>query len=161
MDISPVDLSFYKLNDSAAGLFRVKYPTKRLEILGKQVASGHRCLNGSDRISLIADTHALAIAGSVSTTDFLSLVENFTLESNYFVWGELLKCLSQLRSAWYEQPENIMVGFRAFSKRLISAKVSEIGWQAKPAESYLTSQLRPLLLKEAAFSGIQQSFDSW
>lgn len=156
-DRYPVDLTFYKLNDSSAGVFRVNYPAKRLEILGKQVAIGDKRINGSDRISLVADAHALAISGTISTSEFLALIENFTLESNLFVWEELLHCLSQLRSAWYEQPEHIKNGLRAFSRKLISGKLGEIGWDAKPTESYLTSQLRPLLLKQAAFAGIHQS----
>jgi aminopeptidase N len=147
-------LSFYKLNDSASGVYRVNYPTSRLELLGKQIASGHKLLNASDRISLVADAAALAISGEGSTTGFLSLAQNFTQESNYFVWDELLKRLSQLQSAWYEQPENVINGLRAFSMSLVSEKFAEIGWEARSGEDYLTSQLRPTLLKEAHFARI-------
>lgn len=150
--ISPLDLTFYKLNDSASGVFRVKYPSKRLEMLGKEIANGHTLLNASDRISLIADAAALSVSGTSSTTEFLSFIENFKHESNFFVWDELLKCLSQLRSAWYEQSEAAMNGLRAFSEALISPKLAEIGWQASPGEDYLTSQLRPLLINEAHFA---------
>src|SRR5579862_5680621 len=38
VDIRPLDLSFYKLNDSASGVYRVNYPASRLETLGKQIA---------------------------------------------------------------------------------------------------------------------------
>ena len=47
-----------------------------------------------------------------------------------------------------------MDAFRAFSKSLVADKFKEIGWDAKPGESYLVSQLRPLLIKEASFAKI-------
>jgi len=154
-DIRPLDLTgFYKLNDSASGVFRVNYPPHRLEILGKQISDKNPLLNASDRISLVADAAALAISGEGSTSGFLSLAEHFTKETNYFVWEELLKRLSLLQSAWYEQPEKVINGLRAFSMNLVSEKFAEIGWEPKPGEDYLTSQLRPLLIKEADFARI-------
>lgn len=154
VDIRPLDLSFYKLNDSASGVYRVNYPASRLETLGKQIAAGHNLLNASDRISLVADAAALAISGEGSTTGFLSLIENFKHETNFFVWDEVLKRLSQLQSCWYQQPEKISDGLRAFSMSLVSEKFVEIGWDAKPNEDYLTGQLRPLLIKEASYARI-------
>ena len=158
VDVRPLDISFYILNDSASGFYRVNYPTARLETFGKQIASGHRLLNASSRISLVSDAAALAISGEGSTTRFLSLVENFTEESNYFVWDEVLHRLSQLRSCWYQQSEKVINGLRAFSKSLVSKKYSELGWEAKPGEDYLTSQLRPLFIKEADFAKIPGYF---
>ena len=76
------------------------------------------------------------------------------METNYFVWDELVKRLSLLQSAWYEQPEKVINALRAFSMNLVSEKFSEIGWDAKPGEDYLTSQLRPTLIKEASFAKI-------
>ena len=152
--VQPIDLAFYKLNDSASGVYRVNYPPTRLEAFGKQIATGHKLLNASDRISLVADAAALAISGEGSTSAFLSLAQNFTHESNYFVWDELLKRLSQLQNAWYEQPQKVMDGLRALSMSLVSEKYAEIGWDAKPGEDYLTLQLRPALIKEAHFAKI-------
>ena len=79
------------------------------------------------------------------------------MESNFFVWDEVLKRLSQLQSCLYKQPEKVMDGLRAFSKNLVFGKFKEIGWDAKPGEDYLTSQLRPLLIKEANFARIPGS----
>ena len=152
-----MDLNFYRLNDSASGVYRVNYPPSRLETFGKQITSRHPLLNASDRISLVADAAALAISGDGTTTGFLSLAENFKKETNFFVWDELLKRLGQLQSAWYEQPDKVINALRAFSMNLVSEKVVEVGWEAKPGEDYLTSQLRPLLIKEAHFARIPGS----
>jgi aminopeptidase N len=158
--------SFYKLNIGSQGVYRVNYPASRLEIYGEQILKGPdwRTLTGlkaagplwgaADRIGLVADAAALAISGEGSTTGFLALVENFKLEGNYFVWDEVLKRLTLLRSAWYEQPEEVMDALRAFSKALVTEKFAEIGWDARPGEDYLTSQFRPLLLKEAYFAHV-------
>jgi aminopeptidase N len=154
VDIRPLDISFYKLNDSASGVFRVNYPVSRLETLGKQIASGHRLLNAPDRISLVADAAALAISGEGSTTGLLSLTENFMEESSFYVWDELLKRLGRLKSCWYQQPDKVINGLRAFSMNLVSKKYAEVGWEEKPGENYLTSQLRPLVIREAAFAKI-------
>jgi len=155
VDIRPIDLTgFYKLNDSASGVFRVNYPPSRLEMFGKQISNNYHLLNASDRISLLADAAALAISGEGSTSGFLSLAEHFRKETNYFVWDELLKRLSLLQSAWYEQPEKVINALRAFSMNLVSEKFAEIGWDAKSGEDYLTSQLRPTLIKEADFAKI-------
>lgn len=96
----------------------------------------------------------MAISGDGSTAGLLSLAQNFKKEPNFFVWDELLKRLGQLQSAWYEQPEKVVNALRAFSMNLVSEKVAEVGWEAKQGEDYLTSQLRPLLLKEAHFAKI-------
>lgn len=154
IDIRPLDLTLYKLNDSASGVYRVNYTPLRLEKLGQQIANGHKLLNASDRISLVADAAALAISGEGSTTGFLSLVENFKHEDNFFVWDEVLKRLHLLQSAWYEQPKKIINGLRAFSMNLVSEKFAEVGWEAKPGDDYLRSHLRPLLIKEAAYAGV-------
>jgi aminopeptidase N len=156
VDIHPFDLKFYKLNDSATGFYRVKYPRNRLEMFGKEIANGNPNINPSDRISLVADSAAHAISGLSTTTEFLSFLENFKSETNLFVWDEVLKCMSRLRCAWSEQPEAVMAALRQFSKSLVAPKVEEIGWDRTPSEDYLTSQLRPLLLKEADFAQIEK-----
>jgi len=135
-------------------VYRVNYPPGRLSTLGKQIAQSHPLLNASDRISLVADAAALAISGEGSTAGFLSLAENFKKESNIFVWDELLKRLSILHSAWYEQPEKVINGLRAFSMNLIQEKLGEVGWEGKENESYLTLQLRALLLGAADFAKV-------
>lgn len=155
VDIRPLDLTFYKLNDSASGVYRVNYPSSRLETFGKQIAGGHHLLNAADKISLVADAAALAISGEGSTIGFLTLIESFKHESNYFVWSEVLDRLLLMRNAWYEQSEKVMDGLRIFSRSLISEKYAEVGWEAKPEDDYLVTQLRPRLIMEASFARIQ------
>ena len=73
-----VDETFYKLNSDQIGFYRTNYPAGRLESLGKE---RHR-LSVEDKIGLVADAAALAVAGQGTTAGFLVLVEKFKDEEN-------------------------------------------------------------------------------
>lgn len=70
---------FYKLNSNQTGFFRTNYPPDRLAKLG---ASRH-LLTVEDRIGLIGDAAALAVAGNGTTAGLLSFLEGFQDEENY------------------------------------------------------------------------------
>jgi aminopeptidase N len=74
-----VDEAFYKLNADNNGFYRTNYPPARLAKLGADRAK----LSVEDRIGLIADTGALAVAGYATTPSLLTLVENFGDEQAY------------------------------------------------------------------------------
>ena len=73
-----VDETFYKLNSDQVGFYRTDYPPARLEMLGKE----RRKLGAEDKIGLVADAAALAVAGQGTTAALLALVENFRDEKN-------------------------------------------------------------------------------
>ena len=73
-----IDETFYKLNSDQIGFYRTNYPAARLESLGKE---RHR-LGVEDKIGLVADAAALAVAGQGTTAGFLVLVEKFEDEKN-------------------------------------------------------------------------------
>lgn len=71
--------NFYKFNFGQTGFFRTNYPPQRLAKLGKSKEK----LGVEDRIGLIGDTAALAIAGNATTSALLTLVENFHDEPSH------------------------------------------------------------------------------
>lgn len=73
-----VDETFYKFNRDQVGFYRTNYPPARLESLGKE---RHK-LSAEDKIGLVADAAALAVAGQGTTAGFLVLVEKFEDEKN-------------------------------------------------------------------------------
>ena len=73
-----VDEAFYKLNSNQIGFYRTNYPPARLELLGKE---RHK-LSVEDKIGLVADSAALAVAGQGTTAGFLVLVEKCRDEKN-------------------------------------------------------------------------------
>lgn len=74
-----VDETFYKLNTKQVGFYRTNYPPARLAKLG---AERHK-LSVEDKIGLVADAAALAVAGQSTTAGLLTLVENFKDETSY------------------------------------------------------------------------------
>ena len=73
-----VDETFYKINSNQVGFYRVNYPPARLIKLGAERAK----LSAEDKIGLIADGAAMAIAGQGTTAGLLALAEQFKDESN-------------------------------------------------------------------------------
>lgn len=77
--IRDFDEEFFKFNAGQTGFYRTNYPPERLAKLGKSKDK----LGVEDKIGLVGDTAALAIAGNATTAALLALVENFNDEPNY------------------------------------------------------------------------------
>lgn len=77
--IRDVDESFYKLNTDQMGFYRTNYPPGRLAKLG----SARNTLSVEDKIGLIGDAGALAVAGDGKTAGLLAFIEGFQSEENY------------------------------------------------------------------------------
>jgi len=74
-----IDESFYKLNADQMGFYRTNYPPGRLAKLG----SARNKLTVQDKIGLIGDAGALAVAGDGKTAGLLAFVQDFQDEENY------------------------------------------------------------------------------
>lgn len=72
-----IDETFYKFNADQVGFYRTNYPPARLAKLG---ASKDR-LSIEDKIGLVGDAGALALAGHATTTALLAFLENFKDET--------------------------------------------------------------------------------
>jgi aminopeptidase N len=77
--IRDVDDSFYKLNADQSGFYRTNYPPARLSHLGQM----RERLSTPDRIGLMGDATALAVAGDGTTAGLLTLLENFKDEDDF------------------------------------------------------------------------------
>lgn len=71
--------SFFKFNAGQKGFYRTNYPRERLAQLGRSKDK----LGVEDKIGLVGDTAALAIAGNTTTASLLTFLENFHDEPNY------------------------------------------------------------------------------
>lgn len=77
-----IDTTFYKLNSDQTGFYRTNYPPPRLVELSKSLDK----LSVQDKIGLVGDAGAVAIAGEGTTAAVLSFIEGFASEQNYLVW---------------------------------------------------------------------------
>ena len=143
-----VDETFYKLNSDQNGFYRTNYPPARLVKLGAE----RNKLSVEDKIGLVADAAALALAGQSTTAGLLALVEGFKDETNKAVWSQIISSLGSIRSIFADS-EAIATGLKTFTLRLVAPATENIGWDFAPSENFLTGQLRALLLSTAGNAG--------
>ena len=177
-NIQGIDEKFYKLNVKQTGFYRTNYPPARLAQLGK--SSGR--LSVEDKIGLIGDAAALAVAGNGTTAGLLSFAEGFQQEESYLyvqrfpqirdsaclskltrrdsVWVQLITSLTNLRSIFAEN-EAVASGLKKFVLKLITPRAESIGWEFPKDENFLTGQLRALLLSAAGGAGHSALVVSW
>lgn len=140
---------FFKINGNSNGVYRVAYEDKRWELLGK---SSNK-LSVEDRIGLVADAGALSVSGFSKTTNLLSLVSNWKLESSFFVWDEIITRIGALKSAWIFEEEDVKNSLKLLTKDLVYEKCHKSGWNFKPEEPFLEQRLKSLLFSAAVSSG--------
>lgn len=80
------------------------------------------------------------------TTETLLTALPFTCRS------EVISTLGKIRST-FSTDRQVAEGLRQFTIKLTSAATDRIGWEFRPADDYLTGQLRALLLQTAGLAG--------
>lgn len=143
-----IDTSFYKVNADQTGFYRTNVPPQRLEQLSKNLDR----LSVQDKIGLVGDAAAMAVAGEGTTPAVLSFLEGFATEQNYLVWSEVLSSLGKIRSI-FSSDAQVSEGLRSFTLKLVTQATEKIGWDFDPKEDYLTGQLRALLISSAGMNG--------
>ncbi|KAK3701560.1 hypothetical protein LTR37_015414 [Vermiconidia calcicola] len=143
-----IDTDFYKLNTDQTGFYRTNLPPQRLVQLSKSLDK----LSVQDKIGLIGDAGAMAVAGEGTTAGVLSFMEGFAVEQNYLVWSEVLSTLGKIRST-FSNDEQVSNGLRQYALKLVTAATDKIGWEFSQSDDYLTGQLRALLLQTAGLAG--------
>jgi len=152
--IRNVDDGFYQINKNLTGFYRTNYPAERLKKLGEARSK----LTVQDKIGLIGDAYANAVAGFGSTAGLLALVERFNDEIDYLVWSQILTNIGNVRSVFSGSPD-ISDALRQYHLKLITPAVERIGWEFKDGESFLTGQLRASLILSAGVSGHKATVD--
>lgn len=151
------DIAFFKLNMGQAGFYRVNYPLEWLKKLGAAVQE--KKLSASDRVGLLSDSFAMTIAGKLPVTAVLSLLKNFSEESDYLVWGEISSQLGHMLSVWWEQPEEVVLSLKQFVIGLLAKQVEALGFDFGATESDKVKLLRPLVISMAGQCGFQKVID--
>ncbi|ORY48217.1 hypothetical protein BCR33DRAFT_714617 [Rhizoclosmatium globosum] len=136
----PYDASenaFWKLNDKASGLYRVKYSDAHV------VSIGH----------FLSDSFALTTAGLGSLTTALNTILSLENETNYNVLLQIATSLSNLRSNAYLEPVAVQEGIKALGRRVFSHQVEALGYEFPTGEDYFTCLKRALAIDVAERSG--------
>ena len=124
------------VNGGAHGFYRARYGNDLISAL-KQGMNDK--LSAVERFGLVNDTWAATLAGIVSLTDYLDLVELMREETDVNVWIGLIGSFHQLQRILDDRQcevlENRLRG-------VLSPAVQRAGWTVKEGESELESQLR-------------------
>ena len=152
--IRDVNEKFYQLNKNLTGFYRTNYPPDRLKKLGE----ARDQLTVEDKIGLIGDAYANAVAGYGSTAGLLALVERFQDESEHLVWSQILTNIGNVRSV-FSGNEEVSEALRKYHLKLITPAVEKVGWEFKENEGFLTGQLRAALILSAGLVGHQATIE--
>lgn len=123
-------------NDGASGYYRVRYEGRLLERLTPLIASQ---LKAEERLALLADQWALAIAGSESIGTYLKLTAAYRSESDPAVVGLLIGQLEYLDGIIDERARP---AFERFVRDRLKPACERLGWQPRPGESDRAKILR-------------------
>jgi aminopeptidase 2 len=92
----------------------------------------------------------LSEAGYAPTSSALELMKQMDAEPEHLVWVEIAQAFQRLIDAWWEQPEEIIDGIRAFARSLFGPLVEKVGFSHQPEEDAEARQFRVLAIAAAA-----------
>ncbi len=138
-EIIPFDgpIDWVIANAGGHGFYRVRYEGPLLIALKARLDA----LSPLERFTLLDDTWAFAVEGSIPIADFAELASGFRDESEHAVWQMLTTHLLEL-SRYVPQDER----FAAFVRRLVGPTAERLGWEPQEHESDLTRRLRGQIL---------------
>ncbi len=131
-----------KVNPEQTGFYRVNYSSDDWERLRPAVRNLE--LPPIDRLGIQNDAYALSKAGLLPVTQFLTLAEAYTNETDASVWSDLASNLGGLEALLADEP--FYAQFEAFARRLFQPAGQRIGWDARPGERHLDTLLRTTVL---------------
>ena len=136
------DGNWFKFNAHEGSLYRTAYSKEILEMLAVPVREGR--LSSADRLGIIRDLFALAEAGEIETTEALSFAKNYTEETEYIVWVELVTGFLRIGNLLYGT--KAYEPYRAYVREMLTSIISRVGWDSRTNESHTDTLLRSLVL---------------
>ncbi|HWD23907.1 MAG TPA: M1 family metallopeptidase [Acidimicrobiales bacterium] len=127
------------LNSGGGGFFRFQYhPTLLASLLDHldEISTG-------ERLNIVADTWAVAVAGRGPLSSFLSIVDRLAEEENPHVWSVIIGAAGLLDLV--AEPEG-RPALRAFVQRLLTPVLDRVGWFATDDEGEQIPLLRSSLV---------------
>ncbi|ODV82321.1 uncharacterized protein CANTADRAFT_19886 [Suhomyces tanzawaensis NRRL Y-17324] len=172
IDNFPLANDFFKLNKESSGVFRVNYSP---QILENNILPFLNIMSTKDRVGLIADSTAIAVAGG-STTSLLKLFQTIAetkeLENDYVTWLELGQSLEQVASAFSGTNKEINAGLKKFKTAIYKPQALRFITEYKSGNvdksDFNLCKLRSNILDHAATLAIPevaefalQKFNEW
>ena len=133
-----------KVNPLQTGFYRTKYPPEEMAKLTTPIRE--LVLPAADRLGIQNDAYALARAGHIPATQFLSLAEVYDQETDASVCADLAGNLDAFDTLVWD--ESFYPAFQAFARRIFQPIGERIGWDARPHDGHLDALLRSTILSK-------------
>lgn len=146
---APADPDWFKVNPDQTGFYRVNYTDTDWDRLVPVIRD--HTLPATDRLGIQNDAYALAKAGLLPVTRFLTLAEAYQNENDASVWSDLATNLREIEGLIAEQP--YLGAYRNFGRQLFAPAAQRSGWDPRPGEGHLDSLLRSTVLSQAGGYG--------
>ena len=146
---TPSDPDWFKVNPDQTGFYRVNYTDEDWDRLVPVIEN--QMLPATDRLGIQNDAYALAKAGLLPVTRFLTLAEAYQNEIDASVWSDLATNLREIEGLIADEP--YLQSFRSFGRELFAPSAQRSGWEARPGEGHLDSLLRSTVLSQAGVYG--------
>ena len=143
------DSAWVKVNAAQTGFYRVNYQPREWDRFIPAIESHD--MPAADRLGLENDAYALARAGLLPATQFLTLAQAYKNETEYSLWSDLAGNLRQLGNLLTAEP--FLPQFHALVRELLTPVVQRVGWDAGAGEGHLQSLLRSTVLGGLGFFG--------
>ncbi len=130
--VNPDQVGFYRVNYTSAGWERLRPAVEGMEV------------SAIDRLGLQDDAFALARAGYLPVTQFLSLARSYVNETNAIVWGDLSANFGLLDLLVSDEP--FYGSFSEMMREVYGPAGERVGWQARPEERELDAIMRSTIL---------------
>jgi puromycin-sensitive aminopeptidase len=146
---TPSDPDWFKVNPDQTGFYRVNYTDEDWDRLVPVIEN--QVLPATDRLGIQNDAYALAKAGLLPVTRFLTLAEAYQNEIDASVWSDLATNLREIEGLIADEP--YLESFRSFGRQLFAPSAQRSGWEPRPGEGHLDSLLRSTVLSQAGVYG--------
>ncbi|KAI8896059.1 peptidase family M1-domain-containing protein [Globomyces pollinis-pini] len=161
--------SFWKLNASVTGFYRVCYNHEQLGRLANYLRTNPQSpiLTNQDRIGIISDSFAVSRAGLGKVSSSLNVLKSLQSDSNVNVLTEIFDKLQLVQSVW--RSETIVYNHMLdLQKKIFSPIVAQLGFDYADGEDYSLIVKRNLAVQAAADAGspnvleqLQKLFDAF
>ncbi|KAJ3081087.1 Aminopeptidase 2 mitochondrial [Rhizoclosmatium hyalinum] len=151
----PYDASenaFWKLNDKASGVYRVKYTDAQITSIGHILQTTPSAFSVGDRVQFLSDSYSLASAGLGGLNTALNFIKFLESESDYNVLSQITGSLGTLRAATFNEPDSVKDGIKALGRRVFSKHVEALGYEFVDGEDYWNRLKRSLAIEAAVDS---------
>ncbi|SCV72292.1 BQ2448_4986 [Microbotryum intermedium] len=143
----------YKLNAGMCGVYRTSYSQDRLIKLGHEAGRVGTHFDLSDRVGLVGDATALAMAGVSKTSGALSFLSELGNEKENLVLHAVADSLATLATTWWEQPQEVRTAIAKFRRTLFSPIAERLGFDNSADDDVDTVELRATAIATAAATG--------